>query len=336
MSDPAPEGTELPICSNASAPVYKGGVAALWSNPWVLLTVGALFWSSNVVIGRAMAGHVPPITLAFLRWAVALLVMLPFAWPKLRRDWPALLANWRIMLALSLTGITIQNTLVYYGLTTTVALNGLLFQSATPIVVLIWAFALFREQPSARQTGGVLISLAGVAVIVTHGALADLIHLRLNGGDAFILAGMTDYALYAVLLRRRPSVHPLSFLAASFGLGATMLLPVVAAELVFGPAMQITPVTVGGVIYLAIFPALLSYLFFNRGVELIGSARAGQSLHLVPLFGSLLAVAFLGEQPHWFHAAGIALIAAGLVLAQRKARALPWTRWGLRPQTPKT
>ncbi len=310
--------TEPPACpagpEGDPLPVRKTGVAVLWDQPWLLLSVGALFWSSNVVIGRAMAGHVPPVTMAFLRWAVALVFLLPLAWPKLRRDVPVLRAQARIMLALALTGITIQNTLVYIGLTSTVALNGLLFQSATPIVVLIWAFALFREQPSLRQMSGVLVSLLGVAVIATRGALADLLHLRLNGGDAFILAGMTDYALYAVLLRRRPLVHPMSFLAASFGLGAAMLLPAVVAEQIFGPATEVTPVTVGAIVYMAIFPALLSYLFFNRGVELIGSARAGQSLHLVPLFGSLLAVALLGERPHWYHAGG------GLLQAQRKGR----------------
>ena len=313
----------MPVCSKISGGVYKpggGGIGALWDRAWLLLPLAALFWSGNVVIGRALAGHIPPITLAWLRWCVALIVLVPFAWRRVWHDRHALLASWRIMLLLSLTGIAIQNTLVYYGLTTTVALNGLLFQSITPLLVLVWAYALFGERPSGRQTAGLVISLAGVAVIVTQGALVHLLRLHINRGDAFILAGMADYALYAVLLRRRPSVHPLSFLATTFALGATMLIPAVVIEQAHEPVMNITPATVAAVLFVAVFPALLAYLFFNRGVELIGGARAGQSLHLVPMFGSLLAVVFLGEQPRWYHAGGIALIAAGLVIAQTRRR----------------
>src|SRR5690348_3700645 len=194
----------------------------MWNSAWTLLALCNLFWAGNIVIGRAVAGVVPPIALAYWRWTGAFLVALIVAWPHVRRDLPVLLRHWRLMLLLSATGIASYNTMSYVGLTTTTALNVLLLQSAMPLVIIVWAFALFGDRPTIRQTLGVIVSLTGVAVIASRGSAEVLLALRLNPGDVWILVAMAIYGIYAVMLRRRPPVHPLSFLVAAMGIGSCM------------------------------------------------------------------------------------------------------------------
>ncbi|MDR3535766.1 MAG: DMT family transporter [Acetobacteraceae bacterium] len=288
---------------------------SLWRSAWTLLALANLFWAANIVLGRGLAGKVPPITLAYWRWTGAFVVAFGFAWPHLRRDFPILLRHWKLLLLLAATGIASYNTMSYIGLTGTTALNVLLLQSALPLIIIVWAFLLFGERPSPRQATGVAISLAGVATIAAHGSLQALASLQLNRGDLWIVAAMAVYGIYAVTLRRRPAVHPLSFLVAAMGLGSCMILPFMLWEAAQGATIQGGLPSWLAIAYTAVFPSFIAYLFFNRGVELVGSALAGQSMHLMPLFGSILAVVFLGEALHPYHAAGIALIASGIVLA---------------------
>lgn len=288
---------------------------AVWHSAWTLLVLANLFWSGNIVFGRFVAGKVPPITLAYGRWTGAFLVAFGFAWPHLRRDWPTLRHHWKLMLLLAATGIASYNTMSYIGLNGTTALNVLLLQSAMPLIIVVWAFILFRERPGVRQAAGVALSLCGVAAIAAHGSLQALAALRLNPGDIWILAAMVIYGPYAVLLRRRPEVRPLSFLVTAMGLGSCMILPFMIWEMAQGARVEGGLPSWAVIGYTAVFPSFLAYLFFNRGVELAGSTPAVQSMHLMPLFGSILAVWFLGEAFHVFHAVGIALIGAGILLA---------------------
>jgi drug/metabolite transporter (DMT)-like permease len=287
----------------------------MWNSAWTLLALCNLFWAGNIVIGRAVAGVVPPIALAYWRWTGAFLVALVVAWPHVRRDLPVLLRHWRLMLLLSATGIASYNAMSYVGLTTTTALNVLLLQSAMPLVIIVWAFALFGDRPTIRQTLGVIVSLAGVAVIASRGSAGLLLALRLNPGDVWILVAMAIYGIYAVMLRRRPPVHPLSFLVAAMGIGSCMMLPFVLWEAAEGARIHASAGAWLAMAYTALFPSFVAYMFFNRGVELIGAGPAGQSMHLMPLFGSILAVVFLGESFRAYHMAGIVLIGAGILLA---------------------
>jgi drug/metabolite transporter (DMT)-like permease len=293
----------------------------IWNSAWTLLVLANLLWAGNIVLGRGMVGMVPPIALAYWRWTGAFLIAFGFAWPYLRRDWRVLLGRWPLMLVLSATGIATYNTMSYIGLTSTTALNVLLLQSAGPLIIILWAFALFGDRPSVWQAAGVLLSLIGVAVIAAHGSLESLLHLSLNRGDVWILVAMVIYGVYAALFRVRPATHPMSFLVAAMGIGSMMILPFYLWEVAEGGRIE------GGLpawltlAYIAVFPSFVAYLFFNRGIELIGAARAGQSWHLMPVFGSILAVVFLGEQFHIYHAVGIALIAGGIVLASVKKAA---------------
>ena len=256
--------------------------------------------------------------LAYWRWTGAFVVAVGFAWPRLRTDVPVMLRHWKMMLLLAATGIASYNTMSYIGLTSTSALNVLLLQSATPLIIIVWAYLLFRDRPSPRQALGVTVSLAGVAAIAGHGSVEALAHLRLNRGDLWVLGALVIYACYCVTLRRRPKVHPLSFLVAAMGIGSCLMLPFMLWEFAAGGRIHGGLPSYAAIAYTAVLPSFVAYLFFNRGVELIGAGPAGQSMHLMPLFGSILAVLFLREQFQIYHVFGIAMIAAGIALASFK------------------
>ena len=295
---------------------------SVWGHsPWWLLVAANLFWAGNIVLARGVAGHVPPVALAYWRWTGAFVVAVGFAWPNLKTDLPVMTRHWKTMLMLSATGIASYNTMSYIGLTSTTALNVLLLQSASPVIIIVWAYLLFRETPTPRQALGVMVSLCGVGVIAAHGSLRLLAHLQLSRGDLWVFAGLIIYAFYCVTLRKRPAVHPLSFLVAAMGIGSMMMLPFMLWEYASGARIEGGVPSYLALAYMAVLPSFVAYLFFNRGVELIGAGPAGQSMHLMPLFGSVLAVLFLHERFRPYHAGGIAMIAAGILLASfRTAR----------------
>lgn len=290
--------------------------SALWDNGPLLLALCMLSWAGSVVTGRAAAMLVPPSLFTLLRWGGALLIVLPLAWPHLRRDRRALLRRWPVVVALACLGVAAYNNLVYRGLHSTTAVNVLLLQSVMPLFVLVAVFLIFSERPSLRQVAAIVISIAGVLAIAGRGSLGTLVSLRLNPGDVLVIVALGCYAVYSALLRLRPLVHPFSLLAASFAVGVVFLIPLAFEEYLHGARLDPTPLAIGAIVYAAVFPAFVSYLFYNRGVELIGPARAGQYIHLMPVFGVVLAMVFLGEALHPYHLAGIVLIAAGLWLAR--------------------
>jgi drug/metabolite transporter (DMT)-like permease len=290
----------------------------LYDQAWLLLVLPPLFWAGNAVIGRAVAGTVPPVGLAFWRWCLSALIVLPFAWPHLRRDLPTLIAHWRMVLLLSGLGVGLFNTLLYIGLNSTTALNGVMIQSSMPVLIVLMSLLLFGDRIVPRQAVGIAVSLTGALTLIARGDPAVLTGFAFNRGDLWIAAAVVSYAGYTTLLRRRPPVHALSFLAATFVLGASMLLPFYLGESLSGHPVAPNRTTLGAIVYVALFPSILAYLCYNRAVELIGANRTGLAIHLVPVFGSLLAILFLGEQLHLFHVAGIALIGAGIALAGRR------------------
>tara|TARA_B100000614_G_scaffold209593_1_gene192528 strand:- start:447 stop:1349 length:903 start_codon:yes stop_codon:yes gene_type:complete len=290
----------------------------LFDRPYLLLTLTILFWSGNFIIGRAVHGHVPPVGLAFWRWFGGCVLLLVFARPPLLRDRAALLRSWRVVLLLSAIGIAAFNSLVYVGLQSTEAINGLLMQSTMPVMIVGMSYLIFRETVSPLQGLGVAVSLAGAVWIVARGDPSVLATLTLNGGDVVIVVAVACYATYSTLLRKRPKVDPFSFLAVTFGLGALILLPFYLWESFSGNPMRFDRTTLLACGYVAVFPSILAYLCFNRGVELIGANRAGQFVHLMPVFGSGMAILFLGESFQAFHAVGMVLILSGIFLATRR------------------
>lgn len=289
----------------------------VWSRPFLLLTFTALFWAGNSIVGRAARDVMPPVALAFWRWVLALLVLLPFALPYLRRDWIILRTNWKWMLVLGALGIGTFNTLLYTGLQTTTAVNGLLLQSLQPALILTLGALVFAENVRLPQIIGICLSITGALMIVLRGDLLALIGLEFNSGDLIICTAVVVWSFYSVLLRKRPAVHPLSFLAATFMIGIVVITPLYLAEIGSGRLIENRSESWLAIGYVCLFPSLIAYLFFNRGVELLGSATAGLYLNIMPVIGALLAVTILGEPLRWFHFAGMGLIGAGIVSASR-------------------
>lgn len=291
-------------------------VQAVWGSGAALLAMTMLFWSGSVVVGRAAADLVPPVLFTLLRWGGALVLVLPLAWPHLRADLPALWRRRWVVLVLSLLSTVAYNILVYRGLHQTTAVNAALMQSVMPLAILLAALALFGERPGWRQAMAILMSFAGVLVIVAQGSAEMLRQVRFNLGDVLILTAVVAYAVYSAVLRRRPIVHPLSLLAVMFAVGVAVLLPLAALEHGAGARLVWSGASLLAVLYAVVFASLLATLFYNRGVGLLGATRAGQFSNLMPVFGTVLAVLFLGETLHGYHGAGVALIGAGLLLGQ--------------------
>ena len=296
-----------------TGPVPPRSLAArLWASPYLLLTLVALFWAGNAVVGRAARELVPPFTLALARWSGALLLLAPFAWRTVLADAARLRVHWRIVLLLGLLGVAAFNALLYSGLHYTTATNSLLIQAAIPPLIAAFAFALFRDLTNRRQIAAIALSMTGVVIVVCQGDPNVLLHLKIGLGDGLILIAAAAWALYTVLLRKRPAVHPLSFLACTFAIAVAAMAPLAVLEALQGQTVVWGAPTLGAMAYVAVFPSLVAYLLYTRGVDLIGPARAGQFVNLLPLFGAVLSVLLLGEALHGYHLLGGLFIVGGI------------------------
>jgi drug/metabolite transporter (DMT)-like permease len=280
------------------------------------LVLAALFWSGNFVVARGVHGKVPPLGLAFWRWVVALAILLVVARKALAAQWRELVKAWPVVLGLGILGVGNFNMLVYVGLQDTTATNGLLLQSACPAFIVAISSMIGAGHPSARQLAGIAVSLAGVATILAKGTVANLASLAFAPGDLWVLAAVLSWALYTLLLARRPQgVDPLALLTVLVAIGVAWISPWYALEIARGGRMVVDRTTVATVGYVAVFASVGAYALWNAGVAGVGASRAGVFLHLMPAFGSVLAMVFLGERFRGFHAAGIALILLGVWLA---------------------
>jgi drug/metabolite transporter (DMT)-like permease len=288
------------------------------NQPYLLLSFTALCWAGNAIVGRLAAGHIPPVTLSFLRWAIAFFIILPFAWKHLQQDWPAIRSKLGTMVVLSITGIGAFNTLQYWALEHTQALNTLLLQSAGPLFVAVWSLILLGVRLTLAQACGIALSLVGVLVILLHGDPTALTSIQFNKGDIIFTIALAIFGFYSVLTLKRPKISGLSFVAFTFGCGSACLIPLWIWELFTRPVMQLDTANMLSLFYVAVFPSTLAYLCFNRGVQLIGANRAAPFFHVVPVFGSVMAIVFLGERPQLFHVIGFALVLTGVFIASRK------------------
>lgn len=309
MSQPAPSAPSL------------DPVRWLNNQPYILLTLTSLFWAGNIVLARHVAGHVPPLTLSCLRWIGTFAILLPFAWPHLKRDWPMLRAHLPLMLLLSALGFAYNNAISYWAMQYTEALNALLIQSAGPLFVALWSLALFGVRLTGAQLAGIAISLVGVLTIILRGDWSALASISFNRGDLMFGSSLVAFGLYSALMPRRPVTHPLSLISFTTCCGAMMLVPFSIWEFSTGVTLKLDSISMATLAYVIVFPSTLAYLFFNRGIALIGPNRAAPFFHLVPVFGSAMAILLLGEQLRLFHLAGYALVLAGVVIASRRASA---------------
>lgn len=287
-------------------------------SPYLLLAASTLFWGGNLVIGRAVAGEIPPIALNFWRWSVALAIFLPFAAADMWRYRTAVAAHWRILLLLAVTGIGAFHCFVYLALQSTTAINVALFMSTGPLVIPLVAFALDREVLARRQVIGLALSLLGVVTILSRADVQVLATLRPNRGDLWMLGAIVLWSLYSVLLRRRPlTLPPPVLLVSIMSIAVALVLPVYLWEHWATGGFDLDAGGMLAIAYVALFASIVAYICWNRGVAQVGASRAGPFMHLIPVFAAALAMVFLGEALERYHLIGVGLIGLGLVLTSR-------------------
>lgn len=293
-------------------------------SPYLLLTLTPFFWACNWIIGRGLHSDIPPIAMTFFRWLFAIVILAPFAWPHVRRDWPIIRANWKLLLLLGAVGVGTHNCLAYLGLNFTTATSGVILNSFIPVMIVTISWVFLRERLASMQIAGVAISLSGVLCILSEGSLATLLGFRLNVGDLFIILSMAMWSVYTIMLRWRPSgMNVISFLFCVAVIGNTCVFPLWLGEMALGYHLHWTWVNFAALLAVALFSSVLAYLFWNRGVEEVGANVAGLFVHLMPVFGIVLAWLLLGEHLAPYHVAGIGLILAGIWLTSRYGRRRP-------------
>ena len=283
---------------------------------YLLLCVSALAWAGNFIVARYVHDQVTPITLSYGRWGLALVILLPFTLKQVFRQRELVRAHLKLFALLGLTGMALFHSFVYAALESTGAINAALILSLTPVFIVLLSWVLDNEPIAPAQAAGIGLSLLGAVVLITRGDAAAVRALDFNRGDLWMLAAVPNWALYSVLLRRRPAaVQPMVLLTVTIAAGLAFLTPALILELARGSDFRFGKETIAGIVYVALFASVIAYICWNRGVSVVGANRAGLFMHLVPAFSALLAIALLGESllPH--HALGIGLIIAGIYLA---------------------
>jgi drug/metabolite transporter (DMT)-like permease len=283
---------------------------------YIFLLLTTLGWGGNAVIGKFSVGHIAPFSLSAARWTLALVLIVAISIPQLRRDWPEIRRHRWLMLCYGAAGFAGFNALLYTALKTTSAINCLIEQAGIPGFIFIGNFVLFRIRAGIAQVGGFVLTLLGVGLTATNGSLSSVGGIAVNFGDGLMLIAVVLYAGYSVALRWKPQVHWKTLMAVS-ALGAALAcLPLLVGEIAAGHF--ITPDSIGwtAILYTGVVPSLMSQVLWVRGVELIGSNRAGLFMNGIPIFGVLLSVLFLGEPLYGFHIIAMAMVAAGIVIAE--------------------
>ena len=288
----------------------------------IFLCFASLFWSGNFVIGRfsSLENIVSPLSLAFYRWVIAFLILTPFCLQKAVKELPLLKKQPGMIFLIILTGPTLFNTLVYLGLTATTVINSLLIISTTPMLIILLNKLLYKAQTNIFQMIGIFISLIGVCYVIAKGSFQNIFDSEFYFGDLFILLAVTSWALYSIFLKKNETgVSGFSFLYLSFVFTVILLFPVYLYDIFiqdnFINIDQKTLLVIG---YTGIFPSIISYMCWNTGVALIGPNKSGPFLHLMPIFGGILAFLVFRETLEIYHYAGILSVIIGIIIANKK------------------
>lgn len=282
----------------------------------VILVLPSLFWAGNFVIGRAVHNTIPPFTLSFSRWLIATIIIMPFAlkliWQGKTLYWSY---RWRI-LGLSLLGAAAFNALVYLGLRSTTATNGVLLNSFAPILIIVWGILFYKQRTSALQILGLILSFSGVMLIVLRGSWQNLLMLSFGKGDFIILIAVVCWSIYTLWLRVLPAqMNKIGLTAIQFLIATVVIFPFALSEYLSGerPILEISSLL--AIAYVGIFPSVLAFLLYTLGVARLGAAKAGLFLYLMPVFGALLSAFFLKEHLYYYHYIGMACIFMGIALS---------------------
>lgn len=292
--------------------------SASGASPYLFLTFAMVFFATNVIIGRAVHGEIPPVGLSFWRWVAASALFLPFGLTHVRRQWALIVRNWKVFLMLATAMILFGNTVIYIGLNYTIALNAGIVPVARPVIIVALSWVIFRTAVTGGQVLGIVVAMVGVLVIAVRGDLSALASLTFNTGDLIVFAGNIGIAVYQVLFPLAPrELHPYALLQVTFILGALLLAPFYALETIYIAPVTPNLVTVSAILAVAIFPSMLAIYFMNRGMTAIGPSRAGIFNYLQPLFVTLMAVTLLGEAVEIYHLIAFTLVIGGIVVANR-------------------
>ncbi|WP_163336960.1 DMT family transporter [Desulfopila sp. IMCC35008] len=282
---------------------------------YILLILTTLFWSGNFVISRGMHADIPPLALSFWRWVVAFLILSLFAVRHLWGQRQLARTHLRFIFIQGVLGVGGFNTLIYLAVQSTTAINAVLVNSCIPVLIAVFSWVLHREVMSPRQCLGVVVSLSGVVLIIAQGDVAALLSVRFNPGDLLVLLAAVLWALYSANLRNYPrELHPFAFQSGIVLVGLCCITPFYLIELSRGTTFSPTIPALMTILYVAIFASVLAFIFWNRAVRAVGANKAGPFIHLMPVFSTVLAVIFLGEQLYPYHFKGAALIFTGIIM----------------------
>lgn len=300
-------------------PTMPRPLRVLWSRPYPLLLATTLGWGCNTVAGRLAVGEVSPMAVVTLRWVIVVAALAPLVGPALLAERKILLPRLAYLLAMGGLGFTGFNAFYYWAAQSTTAVNMGVIQGVIPAIVLAGSALLYRMSVRRLQVAGLVLTLAGIVVMTARGDAASLAALSFNPGDLGVLAASLLYAGYTLALRQRPPVTPLAFFAAVSMAAFLTSLPLLAWEIASGASFWPTAKGWAIVVFIALVPSLGCQLLYLRGVDLIGPARAGLFMNLIPVISALLGVALLGEPFAAYQALALAAVLGGIWLAERKA-----------------
>lgn len=282
------------------------------------LVLPPLFWAGNFIVGRSVRDTVPPMALVFDRWILALVCLLPFAWRPFRRELPLYWRHRWHLVGVSVTGVAAFNALVYIGLQSTSAANGLLLNSFIPLLIAAIGALLYRQKLLPAQWLGILISFGGVLVIVAHGSWQTLATMQIARGDGFVFVATICWAFYTLWLKEIPAeIDRRGLMLAQILIALPLLLPFLIFEQHSGHHVIWNAQAMLAIGYIGVFPSVLAFMLYGAAVARVGAARAGLFIHLIPVFGALLSVALLGEPIHAWQIAGMLVIFTGVFCANR-------------------
>jgi drug/metabolite transporter (DMT)-like permease len=290
----------------------------VYGNPYLLLALTMGMWGGNAVASRLAVGHISPMALTCLRWLGVCLLLGPLLGRQIADAAPILLPRWFYIVAMSALGFTIFNALMYAAAYHTPAINLTILQGSVPVLVLLGGLAWYGTRIRGLQVLGMAVTLIGVAIVASGGDFETLKTFAFNIGDVWMLIACASYAAYTIALRERPKLSGFVFFGAMASTAFALSLPLLGYEIAVGAVVWPDAIGWAILVYVALFPSLLSQVFFIRSVELIGPGRAGLFLNLVPVFGAVLAVAILGEPFRLHHAVALTMVLGGIWLAERK------------------
>ena len=287
---------------------------------YLFLILTTLFWAGNFIVGeQASRFDIPPFTLNFYRWTFAWLILAPFTIKEIIEKKDHIIENIKLIIVLGITSITIFNSIVYYSLNFTQVISGVLMISTIPVMIIVFCWILKIEKSNVYQILGVIFSLFGVIVIITKADLIILLNLNFNKGDLWMVVAMFSWAMYSALLRKKKlEISQLSLLQIIISAGLVFLFPAYLIELSLGHKTSIHLPFILILTYVVLFPGLASFIFWIKGISLIGSNRAGIFLHLIPIFSTIMAIIILKEKFMFYHLIGALLIVTGIILSSKK------------------